>query len=227
MSVAIIPARGGSKGIRLKNIQSVGGRPLLAWTIEQAINSLRVGRVIVTTDHNEIAKVASHYGAEVFWRSPETATDTASTESALLEVLDKLDIQDGVCVLLQATSPIRQPRDIDNAIRLLDSTPCDSVFSARRVEGYCWQMGRHLTAPRERRMPRQQQDFYTIEENGSIYAFRVEQFRESKDRICGRVVPYLMHQLDSFQIDEPSDIPLIESLIPVRLFHADPVATTS
>lgn len=219
MTIAIIPARGGSKGIRLKNIQPVAGRPLIAWTIDQAIHSLLVDRVVVTTDHNEIAKVASHCGAEVFWRSPETATDTATTEAALLEVLERTGYEDGVAVLLQATSPIRQPEDIDRAIQLLWTEGAGSVFSARRVEGYTWQLHNGRATTHHRRVPRQQHTETTIEENGSIYVFKVEPFRQAKDRICGKSVPYLMHPLDSFQIDEAADIPLLEQLIPLRLSH--------
>lgn len=231
MTIAIIPARGGSKGIRLKNIQPVAGKPLIAWTIEHAIRSLWVDRVVVTTDHNEIAKVASRYGAEVFWRSPETATDTATTESALLEVLNKLRIEDDLAVLLQATSPIRQDSDIDRAIQLLLKENVDSVFSARKVEGYTWSIQKSLykyplsrsDAPREMR---QQQYRVTLEENGSIYVFRCDRFKEEEDRLCGKVVPYLMHPLDSFQIDEAADISLIEQLISVRLPHVPDHAET-
>jgi CMP-N,N'-diacetyllegionaminic acid synthase len=228
MTLAIIPARGGSKGIRLKNIQPVAGQPLLAWTIRQAVESLLVSRVVVATDHNEIAKVAAEYGAEVFWRSPETATDTATTESAVSEVLEQLPgiEPDLLVVLLQATSPLRQPDDIDNAITLLRRTHCDSVFSARRVEGYTWQVGRQLSPPHQRRMPRQQQAESTIEENGSIYVFRQETFRQHGDRICGEVRPYLMHPLDSFQIDEPADIPLLEQLITLRAGHGHHATAT-
>lgn len=219
MTIAIIPARGGSKGIRLKNIQPVAGRPLIAWTIDQAIHSLLVDRVVVTTDHNEIAKVASHCGAEVFWRSLETATDTATTESALLEVLERFGIDGGVALLLQATSPIRQSDDIDRAIQLLWMESADSVFSAREVEGYTWQLRNGNVTPNHRRMPRQQHTEATIEENGSIYVFKVKPFLSVRDRICGKSVPYLMHPLDSFQIDEAADIPLLEQLIPLRLSH--------
>ena len=88
-SIAIIPARGGSKGVPRKNVQPLAGKPLIAWTIKAALASTIIERVIVSTEDAEIAGVAQQFGAEVIWRPDEIATDTASSESALLHVLEE------------------------------------------------------------------------------------------------------------------------------------------
>lgn len=229
MTLAIIPARGGSKGIRRKNVFPLGGRPLIAWSIEQALEANSITRVIVSTDCTDIATVANDWGADVYWRSPETATDTASTESALLEVIeDAFPVPyTGVVCLLQATSPIRQPGDIDAAVRLITASPCDSVFSARCVEGYIWQLGDKLVPPATARKPRQQRGTVTLEENGSIYVFRADVFREARDRMCGRTVPYIMHPLDSFQLDNVSDVDTLQQLLSIRMLHATRTAAAN
>lgn len=217
MIPCIIPARGGSKGIPRKNIVELCGKPLIAWSIEQALASQYVDEAMVTTDCREIADVARQYGAKVFDRSPQTATDTASSESALLEVVSALYRHTEAILFLQATSPCRQPDDIDNAIQLFRNSGADSLFSARHVEGYTWSANGRVWSPSRERKPRQQESGETLEENGSIYLFKPSILLDHGTRLAGKIVPYLMHQLDSFQIDEPSDIPLVASLMEMRL----------
>ena len=225
MNLAIIPARGGSKGIPGKNITPVCGRPLIVWTIEQALLS-DVDAVVVTTDSDEIDEVADDCGAHVFRRSAHTATDTASTESAVLEVIEQDDYSHAsTIVLLQCTSPIRQPGDIDRGISILHATHCDSVFSARRVEGYTWRATKGGVSRQYHRQPRQLEAATTLEENGSIYVFRRRPFEAAGDRICGTTMPLMMHPLDSFQVDTPEDLELMELLIPLRLGHGHHLAT--
>lgn len=220
MIPAIIPARGGSKGIRGKNIMPLCGRPLLAWTIEQALAARQVTEVIVSTDDESIASVATSRGARVFWRSHRTATDFATSESALCEVVENGFQEADAIVFLQATSPIRQPGEIDQAIEMVITGECDSVFSARRVEGYTWRwsaIDNVLSQQYVTRLPRQQQSTCTLEENGSIYVFRPSILLQGGSRVGGRIRPLLMHPLDSFQIDEPEDIDLMRQLMEVRL----------
>ena len=222
--VAIIPARGGSQGIPLKNVMPLAGRPLLAWSIRQALAAARVGRVIVSTDSEEIAAVVHDECAEVFWRDASTATDTATTESAVIEVLDSLgEEQTEYTLLLQATSPIRQPGDIDKAIADLISSGADSLFAARKVEGYVW---RHTLADggcvplHGKRLPRQLRTDTVWEENGSLYVFRTESFLRDRIRHCGRTIAFEMDPFDSFQLDEYADVQRLEQLIPWRMSHA-------
>ena len=120
-TIAIIPARAGSKGIKDKNIIDFCGKPLIAWSIEQAKAAKCIDEVFVSTDGEKIANVAERYGAKVIWRPEELATDTATSEDAIihavLEVEKKMSVK--TVVFLQATSPIREKNDIDNAYNVL------------------------------------------------------------------------------------------------------------
>ena len=115
-SVAIIPARGGSRGIPRKNLRVIAGKPLLAYTIEHALATPSIDRVVVSTDDVEIGTVAARHGAEVIWRPAEISGDRASSEAALLHALDELaardDYRPDLVVMLQATSPLRRPDDV-------------------------------------------------------------------------------------------------------------------
>lgn len=232
MIPAIIPARGGSKGIPRKNVLPVGGIPLLAHTILHATNSRLVDLVVVSTDDEEIAEVAVAYGATVVERPPELASDTAASEPAVRHALDAVRAEHGtdveMVVFLQATSPLRQPGDLDGAIELLRVDGADSLFSASRVHGFVWrETGAGLTSvtydfrERQRRQDLGGPDW---EENGSFYVFRPWVLDELGNRLGGRVVVWPMHPLDSFQVDDPGDLELIASLYPRRGAHRRPDA---
>ena len=132
-SLAIIPARGGSKSIKNKNIKLFNNKPLIAWTIEQALSS-NISRVIVTTDSKEIANIALSYGAEVpFLRDDELATDDMGIEPVLIDVLDYLkdkELYNPEClVLLMPTSPFREVSDINTALSIFTNERVSSVVS--------------------------------------------------------------------------------------------------
>jgi N-acylneuraminate cytidylyltransferase len=223
MTLCVIPARGGSKAIEHKNIVPVAGKPLIVWSIQQALAARLVSRVWVATDCERIAEIAENAGAFIHWRSPETATDSAATEAVITEWLLSLAEadRDPLAVLLQATSPVRQAGDIDGAIELLVESGADSVFAARVVQGYTWSMYRQCVHPLyTQRLPRQQQTSQMLEENGSLYVFRTEPYLKHNNRLFGRMAAYLMHPLDSYQIDEPQDLELFEQLIPLRMAGA-------
>ncbi len=221
MITCIIPARGGSKGIPKKNLLPINGKPLIAWSIEQALGSTLVDEVIVSSDSREIGEVAEHYGASWLMRSDATASDTASSESCLLEVLETLNYEPELIVFLQATSPIRQHDDIDNAIKVLARNKADSLFSCRHVEGYTWTCGPNVLTPNYYdRQPRQLLSSRKLEENGSIYLFKPEVLRKFHSRLGGNVAFYEMNPLDSFQLDRPEDRHIIEQAMAIRL-HAN------
>lgn len=218
MILAVIPARGGSKGIPRKNVVHLCGRPLISYSIEQAHRSQLVNRVVVATDDEEIAAVAKHHGADIYWRSADSATDTAPTEVVLREVIRAQQQTPDLVVFLQATSPIRQPYDVDEAIATLTASDADSLFSARVVHGYTWRRSGRIISPNYAcRTPRQGQSTHTLEENGSLYVFKPWVLEQLNNRLGGTIVPYLMHPLDSFQIDEQDDLQLMAELMEVRL----------
>lgn len=221
--LAIIPARGGSKGIPRKNLRPIAGKPLLAYTVEHARRTPDITRIVVSTDDREIGAVAEDWGAEVIPRPPELSGDEASSESALIHALDYLraleGYEPGLVVFLQATSPLRRPNDIHSAIATLQAEGADSLFSAGPVHGFVWRRegGRLSSFSYDYRNRRRRQDApEDLIENGSIYVFKTEVLRETGNRLGGKIATYLMDPLDSLQVDEPSDMPLFERLLSVR-----------
>lgn len=224
MVVAIIPARGGSKGIPRKNLQPVLGVPLLAHTIRHALAAELVDRVVVSTDDAEIAGVSRHEGAEVIYRPADISGDTAPSEAALLHVLETLaergEEAPVIVVLLQPTSPIRRPADVDGAIRMLRDGSYDSVFSTSPAHGFVWEIqdGRDpvpLTYDPSNR-PMRQETGERLSENGSIYVVRAQLLRETGIRLGGRVGVYRMGFLGGIQIDEPEDLVLARWILENR-----------
>ncbi len=135
--LGIIPARGGSKGVPRKNIRLLNGKPLLAYTAESALQAKKLSRIILTTEDEEIAGVGRRYGLEVpFMRPPNLALDTTPTLPVIVHALETLEAAgetyDAIC-LLQPTNPLRRAEDIDNCIRLLETSAADSVVSVLAV----------------------------------------------------------------------------------------------
>jgi N-acylneuraminate cytidylyltransferase len=220
--LTIIPARGGSKGIPGKNIIDVAGQPLLAYSIQSALHSASVNRVVVSTDDKRIADVAVRWGAEVVERPPEISGDMASSESALAHTLDTLRSMEGyepdIVVFLQATSPVRIPKDIDGTVQALIQENADSAFSVCR-EHFTGRWRRNADGKacpvnfEAGKRPMRQS--YPIEylENGSIYAFKPSMFRATGCRMGGKIALHEMPAWRSFQLDEVADIEWIEWLL--------------
>lgn len=217
-NIAIIPARGGSKGLKGKNIYPVAGRPLLAWSIMQALRSERVDRVFVSTDDPDIAAVAGRYGAGVIRRPAELAGDSASSESALLHAVEVLEreyaIPVGLVVFLQATSPLRKPGDIDRAIERFEAEGADSLISVTRLDDLTvWERQAHGWESvnfdfRNRGMRQERAPQYI--ENGSIYLVTPEVLRMCGNRIGNRLSVYEMEFWQTWEIDSLEEIDLIE-----------------
>ena len=201
------------------------GKPLLAHTIEHARQSPSVTRVIVSTDDAEIAAVALQHEAEVVTRPTDISGDTASSEVALLHVLDHLKADESyepdLIVFLQATSPLRRPGDIEAAIKLLRREQGDSLFSGSPVHGFLWRVhdgGLTSISMDYRCRPRRQDIGEDFIENGSIYIFKPWVLRAYNNRLGGKIVLFKEDPLNVFQIDEPKDLELLERLaIPARL----------
>jgi N-acylneuraminate cytidylyltransferase len=218
MNIAIIPARGGSKGIPKKNIIDVAGQPLVAWSIQQAKNSQLVDIVFVSTDDDEIANVARTFGAEIIKRPDEFATDISSSEDALLHAIDYIDrkkaIQIDIVIFLQATSPIRDNYDIDKAIRKYLSKKADSLFSCTQIKDhFIWEKRGSdyysVNYDYRNRKPRQAIKPKYLE-NGSIYVCKPELLKNQHNRLGGKIAIYEMPFWKSFQINEPKDIEICE-----------------
>ncbi len=212
--LALIPARGGSKGIPRKNLCLLGGLPLVARTVEAARGARCVTRVAVSTDDPEIAAVARAHGAEVVMRPPELSTDAASSESALLHALGQLRAGGApdpeLVVFLQCTSPFTLPADIDGTVESLLAGKADSAFSASRFSHFLWRRDEsgaavgvgHDKSARPRRQERGEEYL----ENGAVYAMRTAGFLAARHRFFGRTVIHPMPAERSLEIDEPGDL---------------------
>ncbi len=185
--LAVIPARGGSKGIPRKNILPLLGKPLIAYNIEQARRSRLVSRVVVSTDDAEIGAAAVHYGAEVVWRPAEISGDSASSELALLHTLEHLQQVEGyqpdLLVFLQCTSPLTLAEDIDGTIQAMLDQAADSALAAIPFHYFIWQAGESGEATgvnhdqRHRPLRQERQPQYL--ESGAVYVMRVPGFLQS------------------------------------------------
>jgi len=219
--VAIIPARGGSKGIPRKNIVNLAGKPLIAWSIEQAKAAQSVGSVWVSTDDGEIAEVSKNYGAQVVLRPPEYATDQSPSEDAILHAVNQIERDGGrkidVVVFLQATSPLRGKSDIDDAVRRFVADGADSLFSCMKLEDYfIWEErgGTFASVNYDFHSRKRRQDITPqYLENGSIYAFTPSLLRKEKNRLGGKITIHEMEEWKSHQIDAPEDLQICEYYI--------------
>lgn len=223
--LAIIPARGGSKGIPRKNIRLLAGKPLIAYTIEQARGAQAITRVIVSTDHDEIASVAEEFGAEVVKRPAELATDTATSESALKHVLEHLAETEkyapDLVVFLQCTSPVRTPNDIDRAIQLLLDQKADSLVSVTLWHGTNWTLedGKAESVTFDyRNRPRRQDMRPQFRENGSIYVFRPWVLHQLDNRLGGKIVLFEMSAWTRFEADTLGDFALCEWIVQNKVY---------
>ena len=207
---AIIPARGGSKGIPKKNLLKIIEHTLVAWSIMHAKKSVMVNDIFVSTDDQEIANEATKYGAETIWRPDKLASDTASTESVLLHALPYMVKEDkaiDLVVCLQPTSPVREGKDIDNAIALMAFEHADSCFSAKRIEGFVWSnlLSENSWLPEHYalcdRPRRQDLTSEWVEENGSFYIFKPEILIDKRCRLGGKIIPFIQPGYKAQQID--------------------------
>ena len=213
--IAVIPARGGSKGIPKKNIKDFCGRPLIAWSILHAVNSSQVDAVYVTSDSEEILEIAKHYGAKTIKRPAEISGDTSPSESALRHALEAIGADPTVVIMLQPTSPLRKPDDINRALGQFFSEGWDSCFSGAELEDFLiWRRNKDkqlipVNYDYKNRGRRQDRDVEFVE-NGSIYIFKRELFMKTGNRLGGQIGVSLMDFWQSFEIDQPKDWEFLE-----------------
>lgn len=215
--VAFIPVRGGSKSIPLKNIKPINDRPLIYWTLDAAVDCNEIDTVIVSTDSQEIKNVVNRYESSkvrVVSRSEDVSTDTASTESVMLEFARNYDFDN--IVLIQATSPLLASGDIVNGIRKFFKDNIDSVLSVVRQKRFLWEDKTDIVSAINydplNRPRRQEFDGYLVE-NGAFYITTRENLLSTKCRISGNIGVVEMSEETYFEIDEPSDWTIVEGLL--------------
>ncbi len=215
--LAVIPARGGSKRLPRKNVLDLAGKPLIAWTIQEALNCKYIDQVIVSTDDKEISDISKEYGADVpFFRPSELATDEAKTVDVVLHLLDELEKvgeRYDYIILLQPTSPLRTAQNIDESVELLQMKNSDAVISVCESEHpplWCnvlpddMSMDNFLDESvknkRSQDLPKQ----YRI--NGAIYISSVKKLKkENSFFLSNNCIAYIMKQNVSIDIDTIDD----------------------
>lgn len=221
--IAVIPARGGSKSVPGKNVHSLGGKPLLAWSIEVAQQVSEIDRIIVSTDDAEIASVGRAFGAEVYARPPHLATDEALVIDALKDLLQTLQAEGETAewmILLEATCPLRTPEDVRNCLKLIAQGGYDSVATFMEAElnpHRAWRLvngfpevfipGAVPWLPRQK-LPK------AYQLNGAVYVFRANLLaQEAKSLLVGKLGAVLMPRERSQDIDDSVDFIIVEALL--------------
>lgn len=221
LAVAIIPARAGSKGIPGKNLIPVCGRPLLAWSILQARAADGIDRVVVSSDGDDILDTARTYGAEAIRRPDSLSGDTSPSEAAWSHAVETIERQGGTVDLvvgMQATSPIREPRDLADALTRTRADKLDSLLSVVEIEDFfMWRLDESGTPQAVNYDYRDRKRRQAIEkrylENGSFYIFRPALLRERANRLGGRIGLHVMDRHKMFQIDNRADVVLCEAIM--------------
>jgi len=218
--LAIIPARGGSKRLPRKNVLDLNGKPLIAYSIEAGLDSSYIDKVMVTSDDDEILTISKKYGAVTINRPNELASDIATTFDAIKHTVDNYEKYDYI-VLLQATSPLRDEKHIDEAIELLELKKADAVVSVCKMDhSPLWSntLDESLSMVgflKDEVLKKRSQDlekYYRL--NGAIYICKVERLLENKGFFLKEnIYAYVMDRKSSVDIDEEIDFKIAEVIL--------------
>lgn len=226
--LGLIPARGGSKGLPRKNIKPLLGKPLIAWTIEQALASKYIDKVIVSTEDEEIAEVSKKYGAKVpFMRPKELATDDSPTSDVILHALNwfqKKEENYDYVVLLESTSPLRETNDIDECVKLLiDNESAKSIVSISKLESAHPEFNviideksnfiKKIDGSTDFRFLRRQDLSNVYFFDGTIYISEAKAFFKNQTFYHNRTLAYIVPRWKSIEVDEMFDMICVEAII--------------
>ncbi len=226
--IAIIPARGGSKGLPRKNILDLCGKPLIAWTIEKALGSRYIDKLVVSTENQEIAKISKKYGAQVVERPEELARDESPTIDAIMHVINWFEKRGeyfDIIILLEPTSPLRKENDLDNAIELfienIDSA--DSLVSVGEVHLENPHITKKIENGYVRSLIEIGKDIYQRQQlskvyfpYGVIYLALMSALKNYKTFYMERTIPYFIERWQNYEIDDIYDFICIEAILQHR-----------
>ena len=226
--IAIIPARGGSKSIKLKNIAKLNGRPLLSYTSEAAKKSNFISEIFLSTDNKTIANLAKKEGLSFLgYRPKNLSKDNTKTIDVVINLLKKIEkvrkYKPDIIVLLQPTSPLRSNKDIDNAIKLFIKSNATSLVSTvnlphnfnpesimrlknNKLYGLKKSLKNHVTI-------RQQKEKYLARNGAAIYISSYDSILKNKSFYGEKTIPYFMSKINSIDIDDKEDLIIAESII--------------
>ena len=214
---AFIPVRGGSKSIPLKNIREFCGKPLVYWNISALQASGLVDKIVVATDSDLIETTVRTFGfdkVEIYRRSAENASDTASTESVMLEYIHTANLpEDNVFMLVQATSPLTQTVHFQEALQLYSEGEYDSLLTCVVNKRFFWNKNGTPRNYDYKNRPRRQNFEGELMENGAFYINTVKNILQSQNRLSGKIGIYEMPEYTAIEIDEPDDWGMLENLM--------------
>lgn len=218
--LAIIPARGGSKGLSGKNIIDLAGKPLIAWTIEASLGSRYITKTIVSSDSDEILEVAKRFGSDILKRPDEFATDTSSSEVVVKHALESIKEKFDYVVLLQPTSPLRDINDIDGAFEKLFSLDATALISVCEYDNKILKAFKenelgYIEGISNNKYPfmRRQDLPKTYMSNGAIYIIKVDDFLRNNSFFTNKTISFIMDEVKSMDIDVRDDLNKVERFI--------------
>ena len=211
--LSIIPARGGSKGIPLKNLKLLNKKPLIDYTVTASLKSKFITRTIVSSDHLKIQKRAQKLGAQVIKRPKKLSSDSSQIEPVIEHCLNYLKLKENyhpdLIILLQNTSPLRTKKHIDDALKIFLNSKYDSMLSGYVSHNFIWRIKNNNAIPlnyNPKKRPNRQEFDNQFIENGAIYITKFLSFQKSKCRISGKIGFYEMSKELSIDIDTKSDL---------------------
>lgn len=217
MNIAFIPVRCGSKSIPFKNIKEFCGKPLVYWNLEALENSQNIDKIFVATDCEEIKKVITSFNfskVEMYDRDKENASDSASTESVMLEFINKQDFRDGdLFLLVQATSPLTQTKDFDEALEKLKNEDADSLLTCVRTKRFFWDKNSNPINYDFKNRPRRQDFDGLFMENGAFYINTIFNIKKDRNRLTGKIAIHEMEEFTAVEIDEEDDWLIAEKMM--------------
>jgi len=225
MNIAFIPARCGSKSIPFKNIKLFCGKPLVYWSLFALQNSKNVDAVYLAADCNEIKQVVNSFNfskVEVYDRDPNNSTDTATTESVMLEFINSKKFSDeDLFLLVQATSPLMQTTDVDGSISQFKVENCDSLLTCVRTKRFFWNDKNIPINYDYQNRPRRQDFEGLLMENGALYISTVGEIKDCQNRLGGNISIYEMDECTAVELDEDDDWAIAESLMYKNILNMD------
>lgn len=219
--LAVIPARGGSKGLPGKNTRLLAAKPLIAWSIEQALECGHIDCVHVSTDDLGIAEVARAHGADVpYLRPAKLAQDNTPTEPVMtyaLEWYERVGRTFDAIVLLQPTSPLRFPGTLGAALEAFEASGSESLLGVCENHHFFWRNRQDPVSLYDYRNRPRRQDIRPEDrwyrENGSIYVTRTSAFRRHSNRLCTPIHMHVMREEEGWEIDSLADFVVVEALM--------------
>ena len=218
MNIAFLPLRKNSKSIPNKNIKPFCGKPLFFWSLNELNKTAEIDKIVIATDSDEFREEINSFNfskASVYMRDSINAQDESSTESVMLEYLEKdnsIDEKDRF-ILVQATNPFIRSNDFTNAIKLISKGNYDSLLTCARVKKFFWnEQGVSLNYDFKSR-PRRQDFSGTLLENGAFYINTVVNIKKYKNRLSGKIAIYEMPEYSHIEIDEKDDWIIAENLM--------------